>query len=83
VPNLTRDEVIDLFAQYQGESGQPVAPEVVEQVHATTRGQPGLVGWLGELLTEKHNPDPKAPLTLAQWQRTYMLAVAPSRTTRC
>jgi AAA-like domain len=75
VPNLTRDEVVDLFAQYQAESGQTVEPEVVEKLYAATRGQPGLVGWLGELLTEKYNPDPQAPITLTAWEEVHGLAL--------
>lgn len=57
VPNLTQQEVAELFAQYATESGQPVLPEVVGKVFETTRGQPGLVSWFGELLTVKYNPD--------------------------
>ncbi len=56
VPNFTKLEVQELFKQYQEESGQTIAPEVVEQVYESTRGQPGLVCWFGELLTEKYNP---------------------------
>lgn len=82
VPNFSRDEVIELFKQYQAESGQPVEPEVVERVFAATRGQPGLVGWFGELLTEKYNPDPGAPITQRQWQDVYSAAcqVEPNNT---
>ncbi len=56
VPNFTPEEVTDLFEQYQAESGQRIDPEVIRAVYETTRGQPGLVGWFGELLTEKFNP---------------------------
>jgi hypothetical protein len=56
VPNLTLCEVTDLFDQYQQESGQVVEPEVVVSVYESTNGQPCLVGWFGELLTEKYNP---------------------------
>lgn len=82
VPNLTWDEVLDLFAQYQAETGQRIEPEVVERVYAATRGQPGLVGWFGELLTEKYNPAPKEPVTLARWQDVYRTAcqVEPNNT---
>lgn len=82
VPNLTRAEVVDMFDQYQAESGQVVEPEVVASLYDATRGQPGLVGWFGELLTEKHNVEPEQPLTLAHWQRVYMLAcqVEPNNT---
>jgi hypothetical protein len=74
VPNLTRDEVLDLFNQYQSESGQRIAPEAVEQVFHVTRGQPGLTSWFGELLTEKYNPDPKQIITIGAWEDVYRAA---------
>ena len=40
VPNFTREEVADLFLQYQAESGQTVEREVVDRVFETTCGQP-------------------------------------------
>jgi len=82
VPNLTRDEVTELFAQYQRESGQSVVPEVVAKVFEATRGQPGLVSWFGELLTQTHNADPSRPLTLDRWEDVYAAAchVEPNNT---
>lgn len=82
VPNLTRAEVTEMFGQYQAESGQVVEPDVVNAVFDTTRGQPGLVGWFGELLTEKYNPGEKQPITAAHWERIFMLAcrVEPNNT---
>jgi hypothetical protein len=82
VPNLTMDEVGELFAQYQAESGQPVAPEVVAKVFEATRGQPGLVSWFGELLTATHNPDPTQPITPNRWDDVYAAAchVEPNNT---
>jgi hypothetical protein len=74
VPNLTRDEVTDLFAQYQAESGQDVEAEVVAQVFDVTRGQPGLVSWFGELLTEKYNPGPAEAITPTTFRRVYVRA---------
>lgn len=71
VPNLTRDEVIEMFRQYQSESAQVVEPEVVEAVYESTRGQPGLVSWFGELLTEKYNPGQDKVIGLATWRRVY------------
>jgi hypothetical protein len=65
IPNLTRPEVEELFAQYQAESGQVVEPPVPGAVFDVTRGQPGLVSWFGELLAEKYNPGPGQPLTPA------------------
>jgi len=74
VPNFTREEVEDLFHQYQAESGQKVMPEVIEQVFTSTLGQPGLVCWFGELLTEKYNPDAGQPIDLQVWKRTWRKA---------
>jgi hypothetical protein len=56
VPNLTVAEVTELYRQYQEESGQSIKPTVVEKIYHSTKGQPGLVSWFGELLTEKYNP---------------------------
>ena len=55
VPNLNFDEVKSLYQQYQNESGQAIEPTVVEAIYESTHGQPGLVSWFGELLTEKYN----------------------------
>ncbi|MFN8493739.1 MAG: hypothetical protein U0350_39420 [Caldilineaceae bacterium] len=82
VPNFTLDEVRDLFQQYQTESGQAVEPAVVEEVYADTNGQPGLVGWLGELLTETYNPGPPQQIGQATWARVWNAArfLAPNNT---
>lgn len=74
VPNLTVEEVKDLYQQYQDESGQQIAPAVVEQVYESTRGQPGLVSWFGELLTEKYNPDQDKVIDTRTWQYVYVRA---------
>ena len=71
VPNFTRQEVEDLFDQYVKESGQEIAPEVLAGVYETTRGQPGLVGWFGELLTEKYNPGDNKIIDMAVWKDVY------------
>ncbi len=74
VPNFARDEVEDLFRQYREESGQEVEPAVVRSVYDATRGQPGLVGWFGELLTETYNPGADRPIDMEVWSDTYRLA---------
>ena len=71
VPNFSREEVSDLFRQYQDESGQEIAPSVVQAVFDATRGQPGLVGWFGELLTEKFNPGKGKKLGEETWEQAY------------
>ncbi len=75
VPNFSREEVDDLFRQYQEESGQRVEPLVVRKLYDATRGQPGLVGWFGELLTEKYNPGFNAAITTEIWEDVHYLAI--------
>ena len=75
IPNLTRDEVVEMFRQYQAESGQTVEPDVVEAVFESTRGQPGLMGWFGELLTEKYNKEKEKPIGRPMWRRVYNRAL--------
>ncbi len=74
VPNFTREEVHDLYQQYQDESEQQIRPDVVEAVYTTTNGQPGLVSWFGELLTESYNPTHDRPINLKKWQRVWLEA---------
>ena len=74
VPNFTLAEVQDLYQQYQTESGQMVDPTVVEQVYADTNGQPGLVCWFGELLTEKYNSGLDHPLDQGTWAKVWNAA---------
>ena len=59
IPNLTPEEVAEMFHWYERESGQSVELAVIERIYSELRGQPGLTSWFGELLTEtynKHNP---------------------------
>jgi hypothetical protein len=75
IPNLTHEEVIDLFNQYQHESGQSIEPEVVERIWYEFQGQPGLTNWFGELLTETYNQAPEQPLTMANFEGVYVAAL--------
>lgn len=82
VPNLSKEEVEDMFEQYRQESGQEVDSEVVTQLYEKTLGQPGLIGWFGELLTEKYNPGQNQTIDLKIWQRVWLNArtVEPNNT---
>jgi hypothetical protein len=71
VPNFTFVETAELYRQYQEESGQEVNPQVVKQVHQVTQGQPGLVSWFGELLTEKYNPISDQPIGSETWEMVW------------
>ena len=55
IPNLEQDEVVQIFQDYQDESGQRIDPAVVALIYDEMKGQPGLTCWLGELLTEVNN----------------------------
>ncbi|MCP4701595.1 MAG: hypothetical protein GY862_32760 [Gammaproteobacteria bacterium] len=74
VPNLTLEEVRELFRQYQTESGQAIEAAVVEQIYQFTKGQPGLVSWFGELLTEKYNPGTEKTLDEKTWELVWLSA---------
>ncbi|MCP4690232.1 MAG: hypothetical protein GY859_19420, partial [Desulfobacterales bacterium] len=74
IPNLTRDEVEELYRQYQEESGQAIEPAVVEKVFRATNGQPGLVSWFGELLTEKYNPGRERKIDMDAWKTVWLEA---------
>jgi len=71
VPNFTIDEVEELYRQYQEESGQKIEAAVVEKVYQTTKGQPGLVSWFGELLTEKYNPGQNQIIDMDTWELVW------------
>ncbi len=71
IPNLDRAEVMDLFEQYRTESGQKLDAGVVDALYEATRGQPGLVCWFGELLTETYNPGKDQSITIDKWHYVY------------
>jgi hypothetical protein len=75
IPNLTLSEVQKMFNDYQVESKQIVDNEVVQQLYDTTNGQPGLIGWFGELLTEKYNEDTTKTIDMNQWKRIYKRSI--------
>ncbi len=74
IPNFTLEEVQELFQQYQEEREQVVAADVVQKTFEATNGQPGLVGWLGELLTDTYNDNPSQPIGLKSWRHVYRQA---------
>jgi len=52
IPNLSREEVVQIFQDYQDESEKSIETDVVERIYYEMQGQPGLTCWFGELLTE-------------------------------
>lgn len=71
VPNLSKEEVIDMFQWYKKDSGQEIRDEVLERLFYETNGQPGLTCWFGELLTEVYNKEKNAPITMALFKDVY------------
>ncbi|MCP4346156.1 MAG: ATP-binding protein [Desulfobacterales bacterium] len=74
IPNLTKDEVKEMFEQYQNDSGQQIETAVVSKLFEVTRGHPGLVSWFGELLTEKFNPGKDQTILPDTWNEIYARA---------
>jgi len=75
IPNLTHDEVVELFNWYQEESGQSIEAQVVERIWYEFQGQPGLTGWFGELLTETYNKATDKPITREYFEEVYAAAL--------
>jgi len=82
IPNLTFEEVKEMYDDYQREWEQKIEPEVIEKLYYETNGQPGLVSWLGELMVEKYNVNYPETLTIKYWNRVHSLArqVEPNNT---
>jgi len=74
VSNLSFEEVEDMFGQYQEESKKHIKPDVVKKLYEKTQGQPGLIGWFGELLTEKYNQDSNKTIDIEIWNNVYLSA---------
>ena len=53
LPNFTIEQIRELLGQYTNEVGQTFAPEVVENIHRQTAGQPFLVNRFAQILTEE------------------------------
>ncbi len=71
IPSLTFEEVKGMFEQYERESGQKIAPDVIERLFNETQGQPGLTCWFGELLTETYNKQTDQTVTMDNFARVY------------
>jgi len=71
VPNLSFEETQNMFDDYQKESNQSIDTHVIQKLFETTNGQPGLVSWFGELLTQKYNEFPNKPIDIHLWKKVY------------
>ena len=53
LPPFTHEQVRELLAQYTDEVGQAFIPEVIENIHRQTAGQPFLANRFAQILTEE------------------------------
>jgi len=78
VPYFTREEVYDLLAQHERETGQLFEHPVKEGIYEQTLGQPGLVNALARDLVEKKCPNGEVVgmdafyLTIDHFTRIYI-----------
>jgi len=78
VPYFTREEVYDLLAQHERETGQLFENPVKEGIYEQTLGQPGLVNALARDLVEKKCPNGEVVgmdafyLTIDHFTRIYI-----------
>ena len=71
LPNFTLEQVGELLAQYTDEVGQAFAPEVVENIHRQTAGQPFLVNRFAQILTEDMNIPKIKPITMEHFSKAH------------
>lgn len=76
IPNLTYEEVDGMFKWYEKESGQKIEQDVIDRLFYETNGQPGLISWFGELLTETYNEEKNKPITLKHFEDTFIMALS-------
>jgi hypothetical protein len=69
--NFTLPQVQPLLAQYTEEVGQAFAPDVIENIHQQTAGQPFLVNRLAQILTEEMNIGLEQTITLSHFETAH------------
>ena len=72
LPNFTFEQVRDLLAQYTDEVGQTFAPEVIDNIHRQTAGQPFLVNRFAQILTEEMDIPKTETITMTHFSQTHI-----------
>ena len=72
LPNFTLEQVRELFGQYTDEVGQPFEPEVLENIHRQTAGQPFLVNRFAQMLTEEMNIPKTETITMTHFSNAHI-----------
>ena len=71
LPNFTLEQVRELLAQYTKEVGQAFAPEVIENIHRQTAGQPFLVNRFAQILTEEMNVPKTETIAMTHFSKAH------------
>ena len=71
LPNFTVAQVGELLEQYTDEVGQAFTPEVVENIHRQTAGQPFLVNRFAQILTEEMDIPKTEPITMTHFSTAH------------
>ena len=69
--NFTLEQVRELLAQYTAEVGQALAPEVIENIHRQTAGQPFLVNRFAHILTTEMDIPKTETITMTHFAEAY------------
>ncbi|MCE2400969.1 AAA-like domain-containing protein [Candidatus Poribacteria bacterium] len=72
LPNFTFEQVRDLLDQYTDEVGQTFAPEVIENIHRQTAGQPFLVNRFAQMLTEEMDIPKTETITMTHFSQAHI-----------
>jgi len=71
LPNFTLSQVRELLGQYTKEVGQAFAPEVIENFHQQTSGQPFLVNRLAQILIEEMKIPLEETISLSHFESAH------------
>ncbi len=72
IPHLTYDEVNQMCHDYIKEHNQIIDQDVIDILFYETQGQPGLVSWFGELLTDTFNKEKDKSIAMNNWKYVYI-----------
>ncbi len=70
--NFTLDQVRELLTQWTDEVGQTIDPDVIENIHRQTAGQPFLVNRFAQILTEEMDIPKNEPITMTHFSRAHI-----------
>ena len=72
LPNFTLEQVCELFGQYTNEVGQTFDPDVLENIHRQTAGQPFLVNRFAQMLTEEMHIPKAETITMTHFSNAHI-----------